>query len=821
MSCYYPKTNKDQLMFKALVNMVPNDIPSNMAIDYVSTVLSRNNGNAISKNPDGSPSKFVAELGTLMNREAIVHTRLATFSDETIAKVGDWISDGIDLEIQSLKKSRYNTSNQNEVLIYNNGSITDIDIFKTDLVKESDTMMKCVGFARYGLADKINKGGMWKIEKDFHNSPLHSEGGVQIVVTKQGVEFNNGDGFIKAANGVVMGNNKSSNSNTVDSQMQALAYIASRGGGLEGSRYRLVSPKEPTLLTKYSDKLEDSDGLEISVAEIVTENTDPIEINTADDYSNTGEWQTIPEGFFDDAETVESEDVISTSDSNNDITEDNVSEIGSFSPIKKSIFKDENDFSGEGNWKVPPKDIFNENNDITEANASNIESPRPVPKNMFKDENDFSGEGNWEVPPEDIFDEEESSLVIVDSEGNIDVKTINGKWGDVPEDIFNENNDITEENASEIKSSKKPPADIFDEHGPITEENVSDIEPPKPIEETLIETIIVPEPKVIDVELQKKQQELIDAGYDLGPKGADGLDGSFTKKAIKKRNYDLAKEKERLSTQAAIAKDAKRVEQKKRLDNVIKNSGLNKNTITVEQKLTGEYVSTGYINGNPSNGYVLATTNDNEQIVWKSKYHEENIIEKNGEKVINNTKDLKDCSINVGKDACALHVRKQVYEMLSEQMGVKFTEGWARVNLGTSGDAWEYKSRILKAGGSEIKGFENAHPGDILLVSNKKSNYRAAAKKYDKNTPITHVMIVDEVTSKGMWVMHGVGKDKTVREFIPFVKGSKTLKSTLKSNFVIETTMRPKYSKLASLKEASYKTQIASKSSKKSNKKQS
>ena len=60
--------------------------------------------------------------------------------------------------------------------------------------------------AKMGLTNTV-KGTDWKIVKDFKGKPKHSQGGVDITISNDGVSMRRGDKDIKAKYGLLIPNN--------------------------------------------------------------------------------------------------------------------------------------------------------------------------------------------------------------------------------------------------------------------------------------------------------------------------------------------------------------------------------------------------------------------------------------------------------------------------------------------------------------------------------------------------------------------------------------------------------------------------------------
>ena len=103
--------------------------------------------------------------------------------------------------------SRYleslNKPNTNPIL---QGNQTNIEEIITQLEKDGLLEIDCKGKlkAEKGLATSFVKGGKWKVIKDLKGYPTHKEGGVDLIIGKNGVIIKNGNTQFTAKHGLVI-----------------------------------------------------------------------------------------------------------------------------------------------------------------------------------------------------------------------------------------------------------------------------------------------------------------------------------------------------------------------------------------------------------------------------------------------------------------------------------------------------------------------------------------------------------------------------------------------------------------------------------------
>lgn len=187
----------------AMANSLKEYVGETGARRIANTVLTKNNGNVISRNPDGTPSATLPVIQQIVGHDNSLIFRMDMYSDSFLTRYGKWETAEEEPQLDFITAGVNIETTGKSPLFYSNGTIGDINIQDTELAEESQEMRKCLGFAEDGLKGKFTKGGMWKVEKDFFDSPTHREGGTDIVVTKKGVMISNGKTLIKAAKGAV------------------------------------------------------------------------------------------------------------------------------------------------------------------------------------------------------------------------------------------------------------------------------------------------------------------------------------------------------------------------------------------------------------------------------------------------------------------------------------------------------------------------------------------------------------------------------------------------------------------------------------------
>ncbi len=187
----------------AIANIVKEYTSEETAMGIANNLLTKNNGNVLSRNPDGSPSQTLPIIEGIVGRESSLYLRMKMYEDGFISRYGNWLSTNEEPQIQFITAGVNIETTGNSPMLFSNGTLGDIELQNSSLAKDDDSMRKCLGLAKDGLRGRITKGGMWNVEKDFFNAPRHSEGGIDIIVSNKGVSFNNGNTLIRAKKGVV------------------------------------------------------------------------------------------------------------------------------------------------------------------------------------------------------------------------------------------------------------------------------------------------------------------------------------------------------------------------------------------------------------------------------------------------------------------------------------------------------------------------------------------------------------------------------------------------------------------------------------------
>jgi len=228
MKCLNFNDNTNKQTLNTLINLLGNVYPGSTTIELSKMILNRNNGNQIHLNPDGTESQAFKTLVDNLSINEAIAARINMFSDDFIGKMGNWIKTNKEPSIGFKMPKKHGTYPGNTLSIYRNSSVADIDIVNSDLNKENDDMLKCLGYAENGIKGSFNRGKTWKLE-DTIIGPSHEFGGVDVSFNKGSHSFNRNGKQIKAASGLLMGVINPTTSNIPKMSLEAMAAVGSAG----------------------------------------------------------------------------------------------------------------------------------------------------------------------------------------------------------------------------------------------------------------------------------------------------------------------------------------------------------------------------------------------------------------------------------------------------------------------------------------------------------------------------------------------------------------------------------------------------------------
>ena len=188
---------------RSLANKFSQYVSMKEALNISRNILSKNKGNPLSLNPDGSISTSLKSLLNLYSREEALFLRVNMFSDSFTAKYGEWHNQKGEPKVSYMTPGIKAQTTGNGAIAYGNGSLDDVEISKDKSLQNDDNVRKCIGIAEKGARIRFSKGHMWKIEEDFFNVPTHKEGGTDILVGSGKISFVRGETIIKAENGLL------------------------------------------------------------------------------------------------------------------------------------------------------------------------------------------------------------------------------------------------------------------------------------------------------------------------------------------------------------------------------------------------------------------------------------------------------------------------------------------------------------------------------------------------------------------------------------------------------------------------------------------
>jgi len=165
-------------------------------------VMVKNNGHLITKDPNGETSIIFNKMLKSMNKKAAINARVNMYSDEFLGKIGDWINQGINLDIRSVVTESNKFVINDEIGLYENEPLNDVNLLESELNEDNKKLIDCLGFAENGLAGGIKSGGMWKLSKVIQG-PSHEQGGVDITLNNGRIKYDNKE-FV-AEEGLVIG----------------------------------------------------------------------------------------------------------------------------------------------------------------------------------------------------------------------------------------------------------------------------------------------------------------------------------------------------------------------------------------------------------------------------------------------------------------------------------------------------------------------------------------------------------------------------------------------------------------------------------------
>lgn len=280
--CFNPQSAAEKALQLSMIETFSKYIPSADAVAMTNSILTDNNGHAVSYNPDGVVSETFKELLTVIPRNEVFIERSLMYTDRFKSRVGDWTGGkSTEPTIQEITPTVKVDNTGDSVLLYHNGSLSDVDLSQSYKKENLDSYFKCLGFAKKGLQSKIEKGFSWKIEKDFLNSPLHIDGGLDIIVSSKGTTIVNGGSVFKAAQGVQVSNGAAPQRGAVnyDATLLALSDAANNGIAWDDQTVFGIDPPEmdrQVLLTRASNKLNlDSDSLIGSLVDSINNKRNP------------------------------------------------------------------------------------------------------------------------------------------------------------------------------------------------------------------------------------------------------------------------------------------------------------------------------------------------------------------------------------------------------------------------------------------------------------------------------------------------------------------------------------------------------------------